>query len=156
MKHPQVVVYESDGRLAQLLRRPVRACRWALREPRQRDVCLRLLRGNEHTVFVLKLGTNLEQELSLLERANALARSGRTVVVGDLQNEPLANLAWDLGASFVLFPPLPHDWLPEIVVRLMESVVGARRPDARTANGPAGIPTASASAPAESKLSAEP
>jgi len=131
MKHPQVVVYEGDGRLAQLLRQPLRACRWVLREPRQREVCLRLLRGGGPTVFVLKLGVNLEQELPLLDRAQALAHGARTVVVGDLQNEPLANLAWDLGASFVLFPPMPHDWLPDLVSRLMQSIVAGTHREAR-------------------------
>jgi hypothetical protein len=143
MKHPQVVVYEGDGRLAQLLRQPLRACRWALREPRQRDVCLRFLRGGGPTVFVLKLGVNLEQELPLLERAQALAHGARTVVVGDLQNEPLANLAWDLGASFVLFPPMPHDWLPDIVGRLMHSIVAGTHREARVA------PASGSTAPTE-------
>ncbi|OAI55202.1 hypothetical protein AYO44_00375 [Planctomycetaceae bacterium SCGC AG-212-F19] len=132
-----MVVYETDGRLAQLLREPVRACRWALREPRQRDVCLRLLRGSDPLVFVLKLGSKLDQELLLLERAHTQAREARSVVVGDLQNEPLANLAWDLGASFVLFPPMPHDWLPEIVIQLMRSAIGSRKQDGLDLEEPA-------------------
>lgn len=126
MRHPQVVVYESDGRLAQLLREPVRACRWTLREPRQRDVCLRLLRESGPTVFVLKLGMKLEHELALLEHAHGQVRQTPSIVVGDLQNIPLANLAWDLGASYVLFPPLPHDWLPQIVLQLMQSAIGSQ------------------------------
>src|SRR5271167_759900 len=129
MRHPQVVVYETDGRLAQLLRERVRACRWALREPRQREVCLGLLREGHPTVFVLKAGSKLEAELGILERVHALLPDARTVVVGDLQNVTLADLAWDLGASFVLFPPLQHEWLPEIVVRLMEAVIASGKAD---------------------------
>ncbi len=41
MKYPQVVVYEHDGRLAELVRPLTEAHGWALREPRQLDTCLR-------------------------------------------------------------------------------------------------------------------
>ena len=36
MRHPQVLVYEPDGRLAKLLRDAIEArkLKWALREPR--------------------------------------------------------------------------------------------------------------------------
>jgi DNA-binding NtrC family response regulator len=129
MKHPQVVVYETDGRLAQLLRERVRAARWSLREPRQRESCLALLRDASPTVFVLKTGSKLEAELGILERVHALLPEARSVVVGDLQNQTLADLAWELGASFVLFPPLPHEWLPEIVARLMAAAVAAMKID---------------------------
>jgi hypothetical protein len=127
MKHPQVVVYETDGRLAQFLREPIRARRWALREPRQRDGCLRLLRGGEPTVLVLKVGNRIEKELALLERACALRPQTRSVVVGELANGLLADLAWELGASYVLFPPLPREWLPEIVVQLMQSAIAGQQ-----------------------------
>jgi hypothetical protein len=129
MRHPQVVVYEIDGRLAQSLRERVRACRWALREPRQRESCLGLLRDGNPTVFVMKVGARLEAELRTLERVHASRPDARSVVVGDLQNETLADLAWDLGASFVLFPPMPHEWLGEIVVRLMEAAIASTKHD---------------------------
>jgi DNA-binding NtrC family response regulator len=125
MKHPQVVVYETDGRLAQLLRERVRASRWAMREPRQRESCLALLRDASPTVFVLKTGSKLETELGILQRVHTLLPDARSVVVGDLQNTMLADLAWDMGASFVLFPPLPHGWLPEIVVQLMQAAIAS-------------------------------
>jgi hypothetical protein len=121
MKHPQVVVYERDGRLAQLLREPIQARRWALRQPRQREACLRLVLGGDPTVLVLKLSAKLEQELALLERTHGLTPEVCSVVVGDVENDALAELAWDLGASYVLFPPLPREWLPDLVVQLMNS-----------------------------------
>ncbi len=151
MRHPQVVVYETDGRLAQLLRERVRACRWSLREPRQREACLALLRDGNPTVFVLKTGSKLEAELGLLERVHALLPDARSVVVGDLQNATLADLAWELGASFVLFPPLPHEWLPEIVVRLMEAAVASEKIDGEL---PAEAES-SPSAPTEPKSTAD-
>src|SRR5271165_5644866 len=100
MKHPQVVVYEHDGRLAALVRPLTEAHGWALREPRQLDTCLRELHGDAPTVLLLKVGTKVEQELAILERTSRLQPDIRSVAVGDIDNEPLANLAWDLGAAF--------------------------------------------------------
>lgn len=135
MNYPRVVVYERDGRLAQLLRQPVQERGWALREPRQTETCLRELAGGSPTVFVLKVGAKLEQELSILERTSWLEPETRTVVVGDVEHESLADLAWDLGASYVLFPPLPREWLAEIVSRLMERAIESRQPRAEPAPG---------------------
>jgi DNA-binding NtrC family response regulator len=133
MNYPRVVVYERDGRLAQLLRQPVQERGWALREPRQTETCLRELAGGSPTVFVLRVGAKLEQELSLLEQTSWLDPETRTVVVGDVEHESLANLAWDLGASYVLFPPLPRELLPEIVARLMGRAIESRRQPRETA-----------------------
>jgi hypothetical protein len=77
--------------------------------------------------MVVKVSSKVEHELELLEQTHDLPQT-RTVIVGDVENDPLANLAWDLGASFVLFPPLPHDWLAEIVVHLMEEGIALSRP----------------------------
>jgi len=124
MNHPQLVILERDGRLAQLLRPAAEAQRWALRAPRQVEPCLRLLEGDTPTVFVLHVGGKLERELGLLERLHGRGRTLRTVAVGDIANDPLAELVWDLGASFVLFPPLSRDLLPGVVTGLMTSAIG--------------------------------
>jgi DNA-binding response OmpR family regulator len=128
MNYPRVVVYERDGRLAQLLRQPVQERGWALREPRQTETCLRELAGGSPTVFVLRVGAKLEQELALLEQTSWLQPETRTIVVGDVEHESLANLAWDLGASYVLFPPLPRELLPDIVAGLMSRAIADLRP----------------------------
>ena len=59
MRHPQLLVYEGDGRLAELLRPTAKEHRWALREPRQLGECLGLLR-NGPGVLVLKVGRDGE------------------------------------------------------------------------------------------------
>jgi hypothetical protein len=123
MKLPRVVVYERNGRLAQLLAEPVQSRRWALREPRLVETCLRELCEGGPTVLVLQLTTKLEQELSILERVHWLFPDVRMVVLGDVENEALANLAWDLGASYVQLPSLPREQLPDIVIGLMASLV---------------------------------
>jgi DNA-binding NtrC family response regulator len=120
MRYPQVLVYESDGRLAELLRREGEARRWTLREPRRLESCWRLLERGGPAVLVLKVGTDLVRELTLLERIKWLYPETASVVVGDTENPTLAGLAWDLGASFVLFPPLSRQDLPELVARLLE------------------------------------
>src|SRR5438876_1670208 len=105
MRFPQVLIYENDGRIAELLRRENKSRRWSLREPRRPEACLRLLRRGGPNVLVLKVGTDLHQELTLLDRISWLFPDTATVVVGDTDNPVLRGLAWDLGAAAVLFPP---------------------------------------------------
>jgi hypothetical protein len=124
MKHPQVVVFERDGKLGQLLRATVQERLWALHEPRQLEPCLRLLELAVPTVLVLKIGGKLEQELGLLERSPGANHELRAIVVGDVENDALAELAWDLGASFALFPPQSRELFPAVVVHLMQSAIG--------------------------------
>jgi hypothetical protein len=124
MRHPCVVVYEVDGRLAALLRPPAGKSAWIVREARLVDACLRLLARGGPCVLVIKVGRDLEQEMALLERATALYPEVRSVLVGDLEHASLACLAWDLGASYVLFPPQSRDRLPEIVTALLRPEEG--------------------------------
>jgi hypothetical protein len=119
MRRAQIVVYESDGHLADLLRDSARRHDWWLREVRHADGALQALRPAGAGVLVLKLGRDLERELGLLENVTWLYPDAAAVVVGDVENAPLAELAWDLGARFVLFPPLPRAHLPDIVAGLM-------------------------------------
>jgi DNA-binding NtrC family response regulator len=120
MRFPQVLIYENDGRIAELLRKEGKLRQWSLREPRRPESCLRLLERGSPTVLVLKVGTDLVQELTLLERVSWLFPDATTVVVGDAADAVLAGLAWDLGATLVLFPPQPRHYLIEILGRLLE------------------------------------
>ncbi|HLJ92164.1 MAG TPA: hypothetical protein VKU02_03130 [Gemmataceae bacterium] len=121
MRIPQILIFERDGRIAELLRREGKPRQWSLREPRRPEACLRLLERGGPSVVVLKVGTDLVQELTLLERIGWLFPDTATVVVADAANPVLADLAWDLGATLVLFPPQPRQALPEILGRLLES-----------------------------------
>lgn len=127
MRVPQLLIYEGDGRLAALLRATAEGQRWSLREPRQLASCLRLLRRGGPAVLVVRVGRNLEREMTLVERAHAFFPDVAIVVVGDLDQAPLAGLAWDLGAAQVVMPPLPRDGLPAIVLALMQGP--GREPD---------------------------
>jgi DNA-binding NtrC family response regulator len=122
-----VLVYENDGRIAEILRRESKSQRWSLREPRRPEACLRLLRRGGPNVLVLRVGTDLHQELSLLDRVSGLYPDTATIVVGDADNPALRGLAWDLGAVAVLFPPQQRHYLVDIVSRLLGPQVASER-----------------------------
>jgi hypothetical protein len=121
MRHPQLLVYETDGRLAAQLRPLAERQRWALREPRQPGACLRLLARGGPGVLVIKAGRDLERELALLDRVRWLCPDAAVVLVGDTAHPLLAGLAWDLGAAYVLLPPLPRESLAEVVAGLLRA-----------------------------------
>jgi len=115
MKHAQVLVYESDGKLAERLAESRERSGFRLAEIRKMDACLASLRRHGPGVLVLRLGRDLERELTLLERVTWLFPETASIVVGDTANAALAGLAWDLGARFVLFPPQPVELLAGLV-----------------------------------------
>jgi DNA-binding NtrC family response regulator len=119
MRLPQIVVYEKDGRLKLQLEALAEQRRWALREVRQPETCLRLLSRGGPAVLVVKAGRDVERELALLERAVWLYPDAPAVLVAEGDQPELAGLAWDLGAACVLLPPQPRERLPEIVAGLM-------------------------------------
>ncbi len=120
MRHPQILVYEWDDLLTGMLEELAHSRRWTLHAPRQRGRCLEYLQASETpTVLVLRLGRNLEQELSLLEHIAWLYPETRLVVVGEKQHEWLMGLAWDLGADYVLLLPYPPEALAQVVAGLM-------------------------------------
>jgi DNA-binding response OmpR family regulator len=119
MRHPQLLVYEFDGRLAALLRSLAEVNRWSLREPRQIDECLRLLERGGPAVVVLRAGRDLELEFGLLEQVRWRHPDVPVVVVADSEHVRLVGLAWDLGAAYVHLPPAPRENLPAVVAGLM-------------------------------------
>jgi hypothetical protein len=121
MRHPQLLVYGGDGRLAGLFRPIAQAQehRWALRQPRQLDECLELLRGGGPGVLLVKVGRDLEGEMTLLEQVAWLFPETATVVIGDSDHAALAGLAWDLGAYYVFVPPPSRERLFEVVLGAM-------------------------------------
>ncbi|HYV34798.1 MAG TPA: hypothetical protein VE988_03780 [Gemmataceae bacterium] len=115
MRQRQVLVCESDGRLAETLRPVVQAQGWRIQEVRHPRVCLGLLPEGGESVFVLRAGRDLQREMTLLEQVTWLFPQTATVVVCDADNVALVQLAWDLGARFVLHPPQIRELLPEVV-----------------------------------------
>src|SRR5438270_746365 len=100
MLHPQIVVHERDGHLAEQLRPLAEAERWALREPRQVEPLWRTLQIGGPTVLLVKLGKKPERELELIEQVSWQLPDVATVAVGDLEDAAIiAGLAWDVGAA---------------------------------------------------------
>jgi hypothetical protein len=124
MRYPQLLVFESDGRLAKLLEATAGIHRWALRQPRGLEACLRLLRGGGPAIVVIRLERDLEECLALMERTARQFPDTAVVVVIDAAEPVLADLCWDLGAAYVLCPPQPRDRLLDVVAGLM----GTARP----------------------------
>jgi hypothetical protein len=120
MRFPQLIVYESDGRLAALLRDLASTSRWSFREARQTDECLRLLTGpTAPAVLVVRIGRDLEKEMALIEEIGFGYPGVSAVVVGDAEHGRLVGMAWDLGAAYVHVPPTPRENLVAVVAGLM-------------------------------------
>jgi DNA-binding NtrC family response regulator len=119
VRHPQLLIFQGDARMTALLEPAAEAARWWLRKPGDLAECLEVLPRGGPSVLVLRLGRDLEGELTALERVHRLFPDAAVVVVGDAEQASIAGIAWDLGARFVHFPPLDRDMLREVVAGLM-------------------------------------
>ena len=129
MKHPQVVVYESDGWLADQVRRLAGENAWLVRESRRPDACLALLADARPAVLLLRLERELLDGLTLLGQVAERAPDCPVVLVSDVKMEgaeqraQLSALAFDLGARYVLFPPLQQPVIEDLVAGLLGAAV---------------------------------
>ena len=119
MRLPQVLVYETDGRVAAVLRPLADDKKWLLREPRQLSACSRLFERGGPGVLVLRLSRDLERELTMLEQLTLLHPEAAVVLVCDSEQTHLASLAWDLGVRWVLAATEVRERLAELVTCLM-------------------------------------
>jgi hypothetical protein len=117
MQQAQVVTYGIDAALTERLRELAQARRFRLRETSQLAACQNL--APSAGVLVMVLGRDLERELALLELVHATLPRTATIVIGEADNPVLAGLAWDLGASFALFPPTPVERIFELLERML-------------------------------------
>lgn len=128
MRHPQLLVCESDGRLTGLLKEFAHARKWFFRTRRQPASCLRLLLRGSPTVLVVAVGhhlkdRSLEGEFGLLEQVSGLFSDTAVIAVIAPEAEALAELAWALGARYVLLDGQANDQLPDLVAGLMKLAV---------------------------------
>src|ERR1700691_3495093 len=115
MQQTQIQTFGIDGVLAERLRELAQAKRFWLRETSQITACRSLLQSARPTIFVMVLGRDLERELALLEAVHAALPVTATIMIGEADNPVLAGLAWDLGATFALFPPLPVERITDLI-----------------------------------------
>ena len=129
MKHPHVVVYESDGWLADQVRRLAGEHAWLVRESRHADACLALLADGRPVVLLLRLERELLDGLTLLSQVAERAPDCPVVLVSDVKMEgaeqraQLAALAFDLGARYVLCPPLQQPVIEDLVAGLLGAAI---------------------------------
>jgi DNA-binding NtrC family response regulator len=120
MRSSQVLIFGNDSKLTALLEGLiVERERCPLLHPRDAKECLELMKRGWQSVLVLKVGRDVEEEINLLSQVSALHPDTATVVIAEAIHAPLAGLAWDLGAAYVLFLPQPRELLPEIVAGLL-------------------------------------
>ena len=119
MRFPQIIIYETDGRLAQMLEGTAGTHRWVLREPRRVESCLRLLQGGGPAILVIKLDGDLESALALVQQTHWLFPEAAIIVVLDQESGVLSDLAWDLGASYVLTSSQSRELLLDVVAQFM-------------------------------------
>jgi chemotaxis response regulator CheB len=129
MKLPQVVIYETDGFLAGQVRRLAGEHSWLVRESRDPDACVKLLIESRPSVLLLKLEREMLDGLTLLGRVVEQAPDCPVIVVSDVKLEgaehraQLSALAFDLGARYVLFPPLQQPVIEDLVSGLLSATI---------------------------------
>jgi hypothetical protein len=160
MRYPQILMFESDGLLAGMLRETAKTNRWALREPRRPEACLRLLRSQCPTVLVLKIATQMKREpglpikeeeqrtraqsrereqirsMELLDQIHWWHPDTAIVVVGDAEDVSLTGLAWELGGNYVLMPPQSRQQLPDLVAVMMKEAIRKQIPAGKNDSNP--------------------
>lgn len=119
MHQTQIVTYGAEGVLAERMRELAQARRCWLRETNDLAACQNVVQAAAPSVLIMRLGRDLERELVLLERVHASLPATANIVVGEADNPVLAGLAWELGATFALFPPMPVEVITEVVVRIL-------------------------------------
>jgi DNA-binding NtrC family response regulator len=128
MRFPQLIIYETDGRLARVLEATAGTHRWVLRQPRRVESCLRLLKSGGRGMVVVHVENDLDSMFTLVERVSSQHPEVDVVVVLDREDWVLSELSWDLGATYVLAPPQQRDRLLDVVANLMGDVPNGDEP----------------------------
>lgn len=131
MRHPQLVIVAADDWLARQLGPLAGEGRWLVRQPRTSDTALSLAReaGRPTVLFVLvEPGGEKADSFTLIADTHRLAPDAAVVAVSDLKLSEADRVAWtavllDLGARYVLFPPLSRPVLEDVASGLMAAAV---------------------------------
>ncbi len=125
MRYPQIVIYETDGWIAAQVANLAKERKWLVRECRQIDACLQLLREGRLSILLLKLERQLAEELTLVRQVHELVPQCPTVVVSSVKMESaeqrlnLCRVGLRSGATYVLFPPLTGPVFEDLVSGLL-------------------------------------
>jgi hypothetical protein len=131
MRHPQILIVAFDDWLRKQLTEFAHDHRWLLKETRQYGACLTLLQEPRPTVLIAQLDPHTENANAALEflvAVKQLQPNVAIVVVSDVKMSEDERTVWtatafDLGARYVLFPPLSRPVLEDLVGGLMASTM---------------------------------
>jgi DNA-binding response OmpR family regulator len=131
MRVPQIVVVESDGWLAKQLRELAGESRWLVQTVRSVDTALSLMRQRQPVVLLVQVepAEDKPEPLELIADVHRLAPDVPVIAVSDVKLPDAERTAWtaallDLGARYVLFPPLTRPVLEDVVSGLMTATIG--------------------------------
>jgi hypothetical protein len=131
MKLPRVIVLEHDGWLAKQLRELAGESRWLVQTARSVDTALGLARGRGPAVLLAHVEPAEDKPgpLGLVAEVHRLAPDVPVVAVSDVKLPDAERAAWtaalfDLGARYVLFPPLTRPVIEDVVSGLMAAAIG--------------------------------
>ena len=148
MKHPRVIVLESDGWLAKQLRELADDGRWLVRPTRGVEAALATARERAPAVMLVQFepGEEKTAPLALVADVHRFAPDVPVIAVADAKLPDAERAAWtaalfDLGARYVLFPPLTKPVLEDVVSGLMAAAVRRVIGDAPEAKPGAPAPT---------------
>lgn len=130
MKHPLVIVFEHDGWLAKQLGELAADSRWLVRVTKTTDTALSLARSGSPAVLLVQFEPTGEKPdpLALVADVHRLAPDVAVAAVSDSKLPEGERAMWtaallDLGARYVLFPPITRPVLEDVVSGLMAAVV---------------------------------
>ncbi len=126
MRYPQLIIFEPDTWLVRLLGELAGESRWVVREPRSSDNALALLREGRPGVLLVHFepaDVKLRSHV-LVGDAHRLFPDLPIIAVSATKLPDEDRAAWsaamlDLGARYVLFPPLTRPVLEDVVSGLM-------------------------------------
>lgn len=131
MRYPQIIIREADGWIARQLRAVAEEHRWLIREPRKDAEALAGLHPHRPALLIVQVDPSREHEggWELMVQAHELSPQTPILVVSDSKLPDAERVAWtaalmDLGAWYVLFPPLAASVIEDVTVGLMLTVLG--------------------------------
>lgn len=129
MRSPQLVILETDGWIAKQLRELASESRWLMQAARSTDTA-RSLAQRQPTVLLVQFepGEDKPAPLQLVADVHTSAPDTPIVAVADVKLPDAERAAWtaallDLGARYVLFPPLTKPVLEDVVSGLMAATI---------------------------------
>jgi hypothetical protein len=130
MHAPQVVVLEADGWIARHLKDIAAESAWLVRGARGAESALQMAAERGPCVLIVQaeLAEDRPAPLRLVADARRTCPDVPVVAVSDVKLSEADRAAWtaalfDLGARYVLFPPLTQPVLEDVVSGLMAAAV---------------------------------